>query len=237
MNHYESSSTSLQTEETLSSQSVRNVVVYASDNLQNVYLTKTLADTLGVEVRLQTYSNADQNSPVPTEGTLHLIDATSWTSDHVLSLVSDFHTAAGEQKLGDVRLAFFNVTQVNDEVLRNRYQGWSCLRAVFLDDTSVADLTKGLAAIVDGQYWLSRAYTNQLIQRCSVLIKPDSRNLPLTPKEREILDLIVVGRSNDQIAEEQGVSPHTVKAHIYRIYKKLGVKNRVQAANCVTGAG
>ncbi len=237
MNYPDHSSTSLRTDEALASQSVQNVIVYASDNLQNVYLTKTLADTLGVEVRLQTYSVSERNAPTPTEGTLHLIDATSWTSDHVLSLVSDFHTASTEQKLSDVRLAFFNVTRANDELLMTRYQGWSCLRAVFLDDTSVADLTKGLAAIVDGQYWLSRAYTNQLIQRCSVQIKPDSRNLPLTPKEREILDLIVVGRSNDQIAEEQGVSPHTVKAHIYRIYKKLGVKNRVQAANCVTGAG
>jgi len=236
MNHNELSISSSSDGDDLRSQSSTSVVVHASDNLQNVYLTKTLAEQLRVAVTLQTYSGAPDTSPVPVDGYLHLIDATGWTTEHILTSIAEFHSASSEKGVGDSRLAFFNVARESDEALMAEYQGWSCLRALFLDNTSVADLSKGLAAIVHGQYWLSRAYTDQLIRRCSVLIRPATRHLPLTPKEREILDLIVVGRSNDQIATEQGVSPHTVKAHIYRIYKKLGVKNRVQAANCVTGA-
>ena len=52
----------------------------------------------------------------------------------------------------------------------------------------------------------------------------------LTEREKEVLELIVQGKSNPQIAKELVLSIHTVKAHLESIYKKLGVHNKVQAA-------
>lgn len=52
----------------------------------------------------------------------------------------------------------------------------------------------------------------------------------LTPREREILDLVAAGFSNSEVAGQIFLSPHTVKFHLRRVYAKLGVRNRVEAA-------
>jgi LuxR family maltose regulon positive regulatory protein len=54
---------------------------------------------------------------------------------------------------------------------------------------------------------------------------------PLTERELEVLRLIVAGLSNPQIAQELVIAVSTVKSHVNHIYGKLGVKNRIQAAN------
>ncbi len=55
-------------------------------------------------------------------------------------------------------------------------------------------------------------------------------NSGLTRREIEILDLIADGFSNQQIADELFISPHTVKTHLHNIFKKINVKRRLQAA-------
>ena len=52
----------------------------------------------------------------------------------------------------------------------------------------------------------------------------------LTQREKEILDLLIEGYSNQQMAAKLVISIHTVKAHIESIYRKFGVHNKVQAA-------
>ncbi|MBL7943950.1 MAG: response regulator transcription factor [Flavobacteriales bacterium] len=58
----------------------------------------------------------------------------------------------------------------------------------------------------------------------------------LTLREREILDLLAQGNRNKQIADKLFLSPHTIRTHIYHIYEKLQVKNRVEAINRMTKA-
>ncbi len=53
---------------------------------------------------------------------------------------------------------------------------------------------------------------------------------PLSPREREVLALISSGATNREIAERLYLSPHTVKEHASSLYRKLGVKNRAEAA-------
>jgi two-component system, NarL family, response regulator LiaR len=52
----------------------------------------------------------------------------------------------------------------------------------------------------------------------------------LTPREHEVLALIVAGMANKRIARELGLSEKTVKAHVGRLLAKLGVADRTQAA-------
>jgi LuxR family transcriptional regulator of csgAB operon len=61
-----------------------------------------------------------------------------------------------------------------------------------------------------------------------------AKGIGLTPKEAETLMLLVRGDGNNTIARRLGVSPHTVKTHIYHVFRKLGVNNRVQAVNWAT---
>ncbi len=53
----------------------------------------------------------------------------------------------------------------------------------------------------------------------------------ITPREREIVQLICSGKTNREIADELFISLQTVKDHAYRIFRKTGVRNRVQLAN------
>jgi DNA-binding CsgD family transcriptional regulator len=52
----------------------------------------------------------------------------------------------------------------------------------------------------------------------------------LTPWEREVLRLVVTGNSNPEIAEALFLSRRTVTTHLTRIFAKLGVKGRAEAA-------
>jgi len=64
-------------------------------------------------------------------------------------------------------------------------------------------------------------------------VKPD--DFGLTSREREVLDLLARGISNKEISKGLFVSVETVKSHVKNIYKKLEVKNRVEAAKKIAG--
>jgi two-component system nitrate/nitrite response regulator NarP len=52
--------------------------------------------------------------------------------------------------------------------------------------------------------------------------------LGLTPREIELTELVASGLRNRDIAERLGISEGTAKLHLYNVYKKLGVANRVE---------
>jgi len=52
---------------------------------------------------------------------------------------------------------------------------------------------------------------------------------PLSPREREVLDLIANGSTNREIAATLHLSPHTIKEHTSSLYRKLGARNRAEA--------
>lgn len=58
----------------------------------------------------------------------------------------------------------------------------------------------------------------------------DIAAVPLTPREREVLDWVAAGKTNRDIAAILGARPRTVEKHLERIYEKLGVETRTAAA-------
>jgi RNA polymerase sigma factor (sigma-70 family) len=52
----------------------------------------------------------------------------------------------------------------------------------------------------------------------------------LTKRETEVIDLLPKGRTNKAIAKELGISEHTVETHLDRIFRKLQVQSRTEAA-------
>ena len=59
---------------------------------------------------------------------------------------------------------------------------------------------------------------------------PGGLFVPLSPREMEVLELIVRGKSNKEIARQLGISSQTVKNHLSSILRKLSVNDRTQAA-------
>jgi len=66
---------------------------------------------------------------------------------------------------------------------------------------------------------------------------PATEDIPLSPRTKEVLILLSWGLCNREIAEELGLSVETVKTHIERLYKKLGVTTRTDAVAKALRAG
>lgn len=101
----------------------------------------------------------------------------------------------------------------------------------FYEHAPLDNFMKGVRAILDGKLWLSREMMTQCIFEDTDNDKSSKRiSEELTERQIEILAMIAIGATNDEIADKLCISPHTVKTHLYRIFKKINVPNRVQAA-------
>ena len=110
------------------------------------------------------------------------------------------------------------------------------VRGYILKGTSSAELLQAVSALGQGQSFISSILAANLLMRSSgpahyVEVKASSSNLPhLTPRERQILCILVQGRSNKEIGNTLDLSEKTIKHHLTNILQKLRVRNRVEAA-------
>ncbi|MEW5736593.1 MAG: response regulator transcription factor [Thermodesulfobacteriota bacterium] len=127
-----------------------------------------------------------------------------------------------------IYLALFNVGQDKRMVREAMNRG---VRGVFYETMPLPIFAKGVRMILSGELWYSReTLTTFLLEPESEAGLPEQVAQSLTPREREILLRIASGASNQEIADDLFISLHTVKSHIYNIYKKIDVPNRLQAA-------
>jgi len=100
-----------------------------------------------------------------------------------------------------------------------------------LKDTEPEDLLRQLRQIVDGRLVLTEGLTEHLARAMRRRDEPVPAEQPrLTPREREVLDLIASGLNNKLIARELDLSEGTVKVHVKHLLKKLGLRSRLEAA-------
>jgi len=106
------------------------------------------------------------------------------------------------------------------------------IKGIFCRETTEENLVKGILAIFKGDCWLPRKMLLAHWEQTSAHTRlfPAETTL-LTRKEIDTLKLLVGGYSNNHIARTLSVSPHTVKTHIYNLFRKLHVGNRVQAVH------
>jgi DNA-binding NarL/FixJ family response regulator len=102
-----------------------------------------------------------------------------------------------------------------------------------LKRTSPEELIAGIHTIAAGDSLLSPSVTSRVIERTARQPDPDAsrdaRIDELTPREREVLELLARGLSNGEIAATLVIEESTVKTHVKRILAKLDVRDRVQA--------
>jgi len=106
------------------------------------------------------------------------------------------------------------------------------MRGIFYNDQDFELFKRGIDAILRGELWYSRKdLSSYILDGTSPAASPQSSGKPyLTPREEEILTMIACGKSNIEIAENLYISPSTVKTHVYNIFQKINVPNRIQAA-------
>jgi DNA-binding NarL/FixJ family response regulator len=103
---------------------------------------------------------------------------------------------------------------------------------LLLKDTEPNELVRAVELLANGDALLSPALTRRLLEELASRPEPQlpSSQLldQLTAREREVVALVALGLSNDEIAEELVVTPATAKTHVSRAMVKLQVRDRAQ---------
>jgi LuxR family transcriptional regulator of csgAB operon len=128
-----------------------------------------------------------------------------------------------------VRLALFNLARDEELELGAVRLG---VKGLFYVNDSPQTFLKGIEAIQRGELWVSRRLLSALVEgTLNGEAAGEAAQEWLSQREQEILWLVQQGRKNQEIAAKLFISPHTVKTHIYNIFRKIEVSNRIQAAN------
>ncbi|GGW57604.1 response regulator [Streptomyces griseoloalbus] len=120
----------------------------------------------------------------------------------------------------------FNLDEYVYEALRAGASGF------LLKDAPADRLLHGIRTVATGAALLDPEVTRRLVGRYAARIRPADgavRDIPLTPRELEVLRLIADGLSNSEIAAALVISQETVKTFVSRILAKLQLRDRVQA--------
>ncbi len=118
--------------------------------------------------------------------------------------------------------------EVNDETIINVIAAGA---KGYLEETAQPEAVEQAIEVVQaGSIWAPRRVLSLFVDRA--LTSPSSRVLRRNPsqfteREREVLKLLVAARSNREIAEMLGIEERTVKAHVARLMRKVGVDNRI----------
>ncbi len=110
--------------------------------------------------------------------------------------------------------------EIDEEIVRCAIE--HRVGGIVLKRYSVAEVAAAITYALTGRTVLPSGWQSALA---------DGRPARLSPRHRQVLALIAQGRGNGQIAAELGVSLNTVKFHVRALYARLGVRNRVEAAN------
>ncbi|HHC6590361.1 LuxR C-terminal-related transcriptional regulator [Vibrio parahaemolyticus] len=198
------------------------VLLFTFNNIQGRGLQTAIEQNLEKPVLLT--QGADVNFP-------------STRDEHYIAIVD-----SSLPELPEVKQTLSELEHVDATVLVNAEPNlrieslltWSNLKGLFYFKDDFDKVMMGLKGILNGENWLSRDILNQLIGYLLSLNNTVGEletklEMELTRRELQVLSALCQGGSNLDIADSLFVSEHTVKSHLYSIFRKLEVKNRMQA--------
>jgi DNA-binding NarL/FixJ family response regulator len=98
---------------------------------------------------------------------------------------------------------------------------------IFLKHSSPALLSEAIRKVMSGEAWLDKRQM-QILAQAAAPAEPNSRQRPLTDREREVLRGVFEGLGNKEIATRLGVSESSIKASLQHLFQKTGVRTRSQ---------
>lgn len=135
------------------------------------------------------------------------------------------------------RVVVMDLLPVHDELVTFVNAG---VRGFVMKDATLDDLAATIRAVVAGEsvlppIMLTTLFTQiarETLGRSRVDLLADAR---MTPRERQVVDLIAAGSSNKEIAAQLGIAAHTVKSHVRNVMDKLQLHSRLQISAFVHG--
>jgi two-component system, NarL family, response regulator LiaR len=138
--------------------------------------------------------------------------------------------------LPGIRVVMLTSHTAGNEVVASLASGAD---AYCVKGTSVDGLLRAIASAHEGASYLDPIVARQVMEQLKPTVSITDANAvgQLSPRELEVLKLMVEGCSNPEIATALYLSPNTVKTHVRGIMNKLAVDDRVQAAVVALRAG
>ena len=108
-------------------------------------------------------------------------------------------------------------------------------RGIVLKDSVAGALAESIRSVLSGDYWIGGERVANLLKALHELMQqaaaiPERKTYGLTPRELEVVQCIVEGCSNKDIAKQFTISEETVKRHLSNIFDKTGVSTRLELA-------
>lgn len=134
----------------------------------------------------------------------------------------------GDPALDEVKVIMLTTFELDEYVFEAIRSGAS---GFLVKDTEPEELLRAVRAVVGGDALLSPSVTRRLIAEFAARSKEPAAATglsALTDREREVMALVGIGLSNEEIARRLVVSPLTAKTHVSRTMVKLGARDRAQ---------
>jgi DNA-binding NarL/FixJ family response regulator len=199
------------------------ILIIGANKLQNELLATSLEKAAAARCSVfDDCAALEHESPVGNEKHIVLFDCMGKSLDECMQ---DCAPLVEKNHAGRF-LCLFNLKK--DTVLEESLLPEG-VRGFFYSGESFQNLVKGIVAVQKGGFWVPRRIMTDLIEKSNNVRNKAGEDV-LTRREIEILAEIVEGATNEQIADRLCLSKHTVKTHIYNIFKKINVQSRYQAA-------
>jgi DNA-binding NarL/FixJ family response regulator len=124
----------------------------------------------------------------------------------------------------DTKVILFTVDESRSSIAEAIQAGVS---GYLLKDVSAAELVNAARLALEGKAVIHPSLTRSFIEE--VQLADRRPEAPLSKREAEILQKVAYGATTKEVAHDLGISPHTVKTHLERIFEKLGANDRAQA--------
>ena len=118
------------------------------------------------------------------------------------------------------------------------------IRGLVIKNAPTEVLFEAIRCVLAGRCWVDRTIVGDLMEVVRTLSRPaggrttsNGQRGGLTPRERDILALVVAGYPNKEIARTFAVSEETIKHHLTRMFDKVGAANRLELAMMATHRG
>jgi DNA-binding NarL/FixJ family response regulator len=191
------------------------VGLVATDPMRILGLQTIFAKGGPIEIVLLSVPGAMDASGV----SLILIDAAC--TDHIFELLAAFQRARPY-----LRLIVLGLEEDHDYIQRIIGAG---AKGYLAHTARESEIRLAIEIVQDGSAWAPRKVLANLIDASSAEARrADSASAPkFTERERQVLGLLVAGHPNRVIADEMGIDLATVKKHVGRLMRKVGVDNRI----------